>query len=752
MTLDRLFFIRFLCLVLLVLGSGEVVGQGGQMRLKTSGLQGPLEINNEDNKQVGRSTQKSKYVEFESHKLYNQHFTLLLYNSYYQQEAVIPISFFGKDVSIEFEKNQIKSYQFTGLLIDKRGKIITDIKEVFLKNTENNQDTVIKVIKGRYKLKVYDIKQIRKFVVQKTSSLSYSLVSDTIRPNGSIVLTKQKDYHGTIYGQNDKLIQNARIIFKTDTSNKSDVQGKFKIGSPKVQFISNKHTLLNVQVPIPNTNRNLTIQNIPYRQGNIGNTNFYWVNKGLNIKVIIPYTSTLQKYLATESGQIIRNTNIELINIDYKFKTDANGVFYTNLLPSLVKPKRLDIIKINHIPAIDTTKVLAQNDSNTPEQNNPQISRYNFNDIEKLDKQGDDIISKIEIYTNKVKNGERLNPEELVSLKKEIQDYRKEVETLRNKSIYQVVSQAVNGNQELIDKLLPKDKVINDSIFNNLLGKLSSLSEESVKSIRKEQKQVHILYQVIIGIALLSLLASLWYIYKIRRKNRQLESHNTLIDLLIGELQHRVVNGLLAVRSLVSTISDDIDHPPTQVHLQEADDFIQRLINLHDILDYNFITDTKGEVMDAEEMHFTLTNISDTIINFYFNNTEALKPKVNIEIKVGYLTKDQFSFIGFSVYELVNNACKHAFRSQKTNKHPAIHIEILSRQKATILIISDNGQGIPTELFRDGVINTEQIYSSKGLKITQHLTKIFQGEFKVYTAEVHANINAGSTIECEFKF
>lgn len=733
MLLNHLLKFTISYLLLLTINS-PIFAQGGIIKVTIVNQVRSIKID-------GQNIQLTNQGEFTySHRdLYNKIFLLELPGS----STIYAIKFFGNELRLEFNQNKV-NYTFQGYVKNKTNdQNLTDELGLIIKNHKLNKYITLTADKnGRYWCNLTHFDQFASLTVVPVKTNTYSVTYDHIQPNGTIYLEKSNGYSGNILGANNQPISNAKLRFRNNLSNPSDANGHFQLTNPTSQFAKNKNLRLEVLLQ----DQNLTFTNIPHKTLTTEDQSvFYWefIEDQNHIRVVVPVTNTPIKYRATEQDNPMIDLPIVLKNIRYSFKTDTNGIFYARLMPSVVVPvsQYLDIKPVN-LNNIDSVLLAKKNSKLTQTTNIDQKPTHDLQTFAKLiSKAKADILLKISRLTVKTKRNKPITTEELEGLSQDIKKFQ------------MLIDNQQRSFKNNINELFTDKNQLQKSM--NSMGDIVTFAKEFVtmrENVINQHRRVYFLTLVINIVLFISLIISIWYISRIRRKNIQLNAQNILIDLLIGELQHRVVNGLLAVKSLMNSIADSVDHPPTQTHLKEADDFIQRLMEVSDILDYDFLNDAKSDMMNIDSIRFNVEDISSTIINFYFNDPTVTKPKVIIDIDINEVEKNKFSFIGFIVYELVNNSCKHAFRGKHIPDNPFINIKITSKSKTITLTISDNGRGIPKELFQGGMLNTEAIIASGGFKITQQLVKIFQGNFKAQTVGVHPHIETGSSIECEFKF
>ena len=215
-------------------------------------------------------------------------------------------------------------------------------------------------------------------------------------------------------------------------------------------------------------------------------------------------------------------------------------------------------------------------------------------------------------------------------------------------------------------------------------------------------------------------------------KNKQIETRNEIIykslsekDLLIKEVHHRVKNNLQIISSLLKLQSAKTSNTEIQNSLGEAQERINSMALLHQLLYRNnqmtslLFNDYLESLINQISGSFALTNKNITIES----NLIELELDLDTAIPLGLITN-----------ELLSNAYKHAFNG----KEGIIKVSLSKLVKNTYqLKVSDNGQGLAADFDLSSS-------GSLGLDIVAILSEQINAELKIYN-------DKGANFEIVFK-
>ncbi|OJJ16392.1 hypothetical protein BKI52_34450 [marine bacterium AO1-C] len=231
-------------------------------------------------------------------------------------------------------------------------------------------------------------------------------------------------------------------------------------------------------------------------------------------------------------------------------------------------------------------------------------------------------------------------------------------------------------------------------------------------------------------------------------QKESIDQQNNLISLLLNENQHRIGNDFVAVYAKIAAI----DHTHSQANAQElvdsAKERIREAMELQNLLQYHF--HGSNQTLEQPEIQEKLQTIVHTLYRIHFQ--ENTTHKINVQSEVKSLDKNRFVLIGFCVFELIKNICKHAFKNKPTAHPVMIDLSLQESKKTITLSIKSNGEGFKPDLFdTQGDFKFNQHKITKGLSIVSSIIDREGGSFKIYTEGVHSQIKEGSTFTCVFE-
>lgn len=203
-------------------------------------------------------------------------------------------------------------------------------------------------------------------------------------------------------------------------------------------------------------------------------------------------------------------------------------------------------------------------------------------------------------------------------------------------------------------------------------------------------------------------------------KNKQIETRNEIInkslsekDLLIKEVHHRVKNNLQIVSSLLKLQSAKSTNPEVISSLNEAQDRINSMALLHQLL-------YRNKQMTSLKFNEYLNNLITQIKEGFDLENKKIEIVANlIELE---LDLDTAIPLGLIANELISNSYKHAF----TGNQGLVHVELQKLVKNTyVLKIRDNGKGLPENFDFDNL-------KSLGLDIVSILAEQLSARLKAY--------------------
>lgn len=183
-------------------------------------------------------------------------------------------------------------------------------------------------------------------------------------------------------------------------------------------------------------------------------------------------------------------------------------------------------------------------------------------------------------------------------------------------------------------------------------------------------------------------------------------------DLLLRELQHRVMNSLNLLSSLLEMQRRHVKNAATKEHLSDARD---RIISMGTVYRYLYQSQTL-EFVEFSEFLSTICNSSEAA----YVGTKNVSIKVEAESL--RLSSTHAISLGMLTHELITNALKHAYAESASG---VVKIGLKHRDDGSIEFrIADNGRGLPDD-FQLGT------NSSLGMKVVASTVHQFGGTLKI---------------------
>ena len=184
-------------------------------------------------------------------------------------------------------------------------------------------------------------------------------------------------------------------------------------------------------------------------------------------------------------------------------------------------------------------------------------------------------------------------------------------------------------------------------------------------------------------------------------------------DLLLRELQHRVMNSLTLLSSLLEMQRRSVKSAVARENLANARD---RVIAMGTVYRQLYQTQT----LEYVEFSEFLKAICSTSGSAYVG---ARRPSIEVEADSLELSSQHAISLGMLTHELITNALKHAFSESESG---SIKVTLKHKKRGDIdLSIADRGRGLPTGFQIDSKS------SSLGMKIVASTVRQFSGTIEV---------------------
>ena len=350
-------------------------------------------------------------------------------------------------------------------------------------------------------------------------------------------------------------------------------------------------------------------------------------------------------------------------------------------------------------------------------------------------------ISKCYLALNKLEVS-KLYLDSAKSLLVDIDDYKTQLNLIKQYAIYYDKTGAYKMAIDYYGKYIVfKDSIESKNNLRELLlaqvanqvSEREAVITESQKNIREKNAEVSkqkTFRNALIFCGLILIIVIVFMIVQLKRannqkqlleiKNKQIETRNEIIDkslsekdLLIKEVHHRVKNNLQIISSLLKLQSAKTTNLEIQNSLGEAQDRINSMALLHQLLYRN------------NQMTSLLFNeYLESLINQISGSFSLTKKNITIQSHLIELELDLDTAIplGLITNELMSNAYKHAFNG----KDGIIKVELSKLVKNTYqLKVSDNGQGLAADF---DLTSSDSL----GLDIVAILSEQINAELKIY--------------------
>ncbi|OJJ14976.1 hypothetical protein BKI52_41215 [marine bacterium AO1-C] len=248
--------------------------------------------------------------------------------------------------------------------------------------------------------------------------------------------------------------------------------------------------------------------------------------------------------------------------------------------------------------------------------------------------------------------------------------------------------------------------------------------ENKIKTLELQQqkstKQALFLAMGILGILFLLLINR----YRIKRKSNQLLAQKNLIiakalrekEMLLKEVHHRVKNNLQIISSLLNLQGKFNQKQDPTVILKQSQHKIQTMAIIHEKL---YQSDSLASI--------DLKNYLESLIQHFKNGYDLAKQNIAFVTQIDKITlkMDHLVPCGLIINELITNSLKYAFPTQPTGQ---IHVKATQQAESCILVVEDNGIGLPPEFTLDNL-------NSLGLHLVQGLADQLRGSFELLKSE-----------------
>jgi two-component sensor histidine kinase len=186
-------------------------------------------------------------------------------------------------------------------------------------------------------------------------------------------------------------------------------------------------------------------------------------------------------------------------------------------------------------------------------------------------------------------------------------------------------------------------------------------------------------------------------------------------SFLLRELQHRVMNSLALLSSVLEMQKRYVRNPTAREHLSRARD---RVVAMGTVYRYLY----QANASDHIEFSSFLKLICEESQNAYAG---AHKPTISVDVEPLQLSSSHAISLAMLTHELITNALKHAYPPDEPGP---IHVALIRGKDTVELTVADEGRGVPED-FQVGQSD------SLGMKVIASTTTQLGGKLEVNRLE-----------------
>lgn len=231
------------------------------------------------------------------------------------------------------------------------------------------------------------------------------------------------------------------------------------------------------------------------------------------------------------------------------------------------------------------------------------------------------------------------------------------------------------------------------------------LHEISLRNTLLEQKRLFITWSLY-GIVAVALIIIAFILYAYRQKKRS----KVKVELMMRELNHRTKNNFQQLSGLLSLYYKQLKDPEARKAVQETANRVNAMSVVHRKL---YLHDNVTLV----RIDTFISELAQELVQSYGHTPDTLH--LNLELESLSIAADKAVPLSLIMNELLTNAFKYAFTG---NADPSLHLVLRQADKKTVLVVHDNGPGMPAP---------EHGNESFGLRLIRLLCKQMQAELTI---------------------
>ncbi|MDX1901008.1 MAG: histidine kinase dimerization/phosphoacceptor domain -containing protein [Gammaproteobacteria bacterium] len=194
-----------------------------------------------------------------------------------------------------------------------------------------------------------------------------------------------------------------------------------------------------------------------------------------------------------------------------------------------------------------------------------------------------------------------------------------------------------------------------------------------------------------------------------RHLSEQLTDSLNEKEALLKEVYHRVKNNLQVISSLLNLQAETTKNSSMKSVLVESSARVKSMALVHEML---YQSDNLSKIPMKEYIN----NLFNYLYMIY--GIDSNKINCTIDVDELYLDIDMAIPYGLIINEIISNIFKHAFPKNKLGE---IQFSLNKNSKEIVLIVRDNGVGIPESIYPENA-------TSLGLRLIYNLTRQLNGK------------------------
>jgi PAS domain S-box-containing protein len=198
-----------------------------------------------------------------------------------------------------------------------------------------------------------------------------------------------------------------------------------------------------------------------------------------------------------------------------------------------------------------------------------------------------------------------------------------------------------------------------------------------------------------------------------RESERMIKKSLAEKEVLLAEIHHRVKNNLAVISGLLQMQQWQTEQQSARDVLQDSQLRVKSIALIHEKL---YQTENLADIAFDQYVNDLIKEINQT-----FSNAEK-NIIFDIDVEPITFSLDQAITCSLLLNELVVNAHKHAFKELKQGK---VTVKLWKEGQQGVLIVKDNGQGLP--------LNNEK--KTLGMTLISTLVKQLEGELEAYNED-----------------